>query len=242
MIKEIVKSHLNPIEKYVVGFADLSGLIDKQFGDYVYGISIGRKLDDEIVDKIKEGPTLEYYNHYNEINKELFELSAAIANSLEKRNVKTKIIRPTVTTEELDTKYSDTLRTELSHKMVATRAGLGWIGKTDLLVTHIFGPRLRFTTILTNTPLETESKPIEKSLCGNCNICVTACPANAANGKKWNILTDRDEFFNARKCREKAKELAWEKLKTNVRICGICVAVCPIGTKKMAGGEAGLAN
>ncbi|NQU87022.1 MAG: epoxyqueuosine reductase [Mariniphaga sp.] len=236
MVKEIIRNHLIPRENYLFGFANLSGLIDEKFGDYVYGISIGKKLDDFIVDGIQEGPTIEYHKHYNEVNRALLELSEKISESLNKENIQTKIIRPTVTTKELDTIYNETLRTELSHKMVATRAGLGWIGKTGLLVTRVFGTRLRLTTILTNTPLIAESKPFDMSLCGNCNICVVKCPAEAANGKLWNILVDRDKFFDAQKCRKKARELAKERLNSNVRICGICVAVCPIGIKTTAGG------
>ena len=39
---------------------------------------------------------------------------------------------------------------DISHKMVATRAGLGWIGKADLFISSRFGPRLRLVSILIN--------------------------------------------------------------------------------------------
>jgi epoxyqueuosine reductase len=113
--------------------------------------------------------------------------------------------------------------------MVATRAGLGWIGKSDLFVSNVFGPRLRLVSILTNTPLECDAEPIEKSRCGNCKLCMNKCPAGAINGKLWDISVEREEFFDAFKCREKCREFGELYLKMNVRVCGICVAVCPFG-------------
>jgi epoxyqueuosine reductase len=242
MVKEILKSVLIPRADYLFGFANLNGLIDKKYADLVYGISIIKKLDDKIIDPIVGGPTLEYYNYYNKVNQELYGVSLQIAEKLEQKDIKTKVIKPTIATEELDSVYKETLRTDLSHKMVATRAGLGWIGKTDLLVTRIFGPRIRLTTILTNKAMESQSKPFDVSECGSCHICVNACPARAANGKLWDIMIDRDKFFDAFKCREMCQEFGRTRLNRDVRICGICVAVCPIGKKKSAGVSSGLAN
>lgn len=70
---------------------------------------------------------------------------------------------------------------------------------------------------------------IDESRCGNCTKCTDRCPADAISGKLWNISVDRDEFFDAFKCREKCKEYGEKFLKMNVRVCGICVAVCPFG-------------
>ena len=51
-IKKILNRHLIPSGDFIYGFADLSGLLNKKFEDYPYGISILRRLDDEIVDGI----------------------------------------------------------------------------------------------------------------------------------------------------------------------------------------------
>lgn len=139
-IKEIIESNLTPRESYIFGFADLHGLLDKKFSDYPYGISIGRKLDDSIVNAIREGPTLQYYHHYNQVNEELYNLADRIRTDILKVNVDSKIIEPTVSTEsEGFEKYLKTLTVDVSHKMIATRAGLGWIGKTDLFISKQFG-------------------------------------------------------------------------------------------------------
>jgi epoxyqueuosine reductase QueG len=147
-------------------------------------------------------------------------------------NISTISIEPTFSDDELDDEYYKTLRADVSHKMVATRAGLGWIGKTDLFISKKFGPRLRLATILTDYPLDCVNVPIDESRCGKCTLCVDKCPAQAANGIPWNIHVAREEFYNPFKCREKCLELSWQNMKQHISICGICVSVCPLGKPK----------
>jgi len=232
IINDILKRHLLPAENHIYGFADLNGLLENKFVGFNYGISIGLKLDYRIVDKVIDGPSSEYYLHYRQANEDLALLTKRISGDLKKNEIETYNISPTVSTSELDTVYFKTLRTDLSHKMVATRAGLGWIGKTDLFISKEFGPRLRLVSILLKTPVKSISKPIDISRCGNCNICVDICPAKAANGKLWNITTDREEFFDPFKCRDQCAEFGWTRLGIDARICGICVAACPVGQRK----------
>lgn len=232
MITDIVKNNLIPAGDFIFGFADLQGLISSKFGSYQYGISIGRKLEDKVIDKLDNGPTVGYYNYYKLINKELAELTRKIQSDLLKTGMDSMIIPPTIPIGGKGyEKYTRTLTYDISHKLVATRAGLGWIGKTDLFISNSFGPRLRLVTILLKQKPDHVGVPVEKSKCGKCNICVVKCPAKAANGKLWDITTHRDEFFDAIKCMDKCGELAKQRLNVNVRICGQCVCVCPLGKK-----------
>lgn len=228
-IEERVKQIIGKEDEHIIGFADLAGLVPEVYGNHHYGIVIGKKLDNRIIDAIESGPTIEYQQYYYQVNRDLSALSHKIANELESMNISCVVIEPTVNDDELDDEYYQTLRVEFSHKMAATRAGLGWIGKTALFISKKFGPRLRLVTILTDHPFECPNSPIEESHCGKCQVCVEKCPAKAANGELWNINLDRDEFYNAFKCREKCLELAWMNLKQRTSICGICVSVCPIG-------------
>jgi epoxyqueuosine reductase len=235
MIKDIITKHLIPAENFIYGFADLHGLINNKYKGFNYGISIGERLDDRILDDIKNGPTIEYYNHYKKVNSELAKLTNSIHADLMRAGIDSIPIEPTISAgpEGYDKEYLKTLTVDISHKMVATRAGLGWIGKTDLLVSRVFGPRLRLVSILLRQDPGINSVPIDTSECGNCKICVVKCPANAANGREWNIMTSREEFFNPHKCREKCGELAQQKLKVDARICGLCVSVCPLGKRQI---------
>lgn len=67
---------------------------------------------------------------------------------------------------------------ELSLRQIAYEAGLGSIGKNGLLITPVFGPRVRFLAILTNADLA-PGKPVEESYCSECDLCVEACPMDA---------------------------------------------------------------
>lgn len=232
MIADLLEKHFTPREEFIFGFADLRGLLIPGLSDYPFGISIGRKLDDSIIDKLIDGPTLEYYRHYNDTYEELSTLTQRIQKELQYNNISCFPIKPAISLgSKYYARYLESLSYDISHKMVATRAGLGWIGKTDLLITKEFGPRLRLVTILLESDPGITAVPIEKSRCGRCNICVEKCPARAANGVLWDITVHRDQFFNAFKCREKCGELAKQRLNADERICGLCVSVCPVGRK-----------
>lgn len=233
VIRSILQRYLEPASQYIYGFADLRGLLNKKFEDFNYGISIGRKLNPEIIEGICNGPTIEYFNHYRLVNSELAELTGKISTAFSEAGIEALPVEPTISAgdEGYNEEYLRTLTVSLSHKMVATRAGLGWIGKTDLFISREFGPRLRLVSILLREDPGISSRPVNRSKCGNCNICVEKCPANAANGLPWNVNTSREEFFDPFKCREKCSELAITRLKVNERICGLCVYACPIGQR-----------
>jgi len=226
-IIDILKQELSA--HYLFGFADLTGLLPEKFSSFARGISILRKLDPGILNNNKNGPTRAYFHHYEAINEELRLVIYKISSQLKDAGIKCLGRKPTSNDSEIDAKYSKTLRTEISHKMIATRAGLGWIGKTDLFISRKWGPRLRLASILFEVPVQIDSDPVEKSECKSCTVCVDHCPAKAGNGKEWDIHTDRDAFFNAFKCRDMCRRLAKENLDLSMSLCGRCVAICPIG-------------
>ena len=226
MINSIIQNNLDNSDDYIVGFADLDGLnLPHRFG-----IVIGKRLDDKIIDSINNGPTLRYFEYYNEINTNLAAIIHSINNQLTDLGYECFVVEPTNHGQDAsDEEYRKTLRTPVSHKMIATRAGLGWIGKTDLFISKEFGPRLRLVSLLTNYPLEITGESIDKSKCGKCELCVVNCPANAATGQLWDIYTDRDVFFDAHKCRNTCRELVKKLLDLDSAACGICISVCPVG-------------
>jgi ferredoxin len=69
-----------------------------------------------------------------------------------------------------------------SQKLATHLAGLGWIGKSYLLVTPEHGPRVHGVTLLTDAPLLPASTPMEQK-CGACPECVDICPRHAFNGR-----------------------------------------------------------
>jgi len=230
-IENVIRKRIPDDGQHVWGFADLTGLLHPRFKDFNYGIVIGKKLDDNIIDSAINGPTMPYYDLYIDTNNYLAGLVFEIVADLKSLGVNCLAINPTDTEVDRADDYEQTLRNTFSHKMVATRAGLGWIGKTDLFISKKWGPRLRLVSVLVDHPLKPLSRPIDKSRCGNCQLCVEVCPAQAATGRLWNIHVDRDEFYSARKCKETANRLSLERISKDARICGICVSVCPVGKK-----------
>jgi epoxyqueuosine reductase len=231
-IEDQIKALVSNEEEYILGFANMKNLLDGKFKGYDFCIVIGKRLNDKIIDSIVTGPNQEYYDLYNETNHQLAELASKISNELKTHHISCIAVKPTISDEEVNDKYYQTLTWNFSHKMAATRAGLGWIGKTGLFVSEKFGPRLRLVSILVDHPLNCLKNPINESKCGNCNLCVDECPASAATGQLWNINVKRDEFFDAFKCRKKCRELSKKNIKKDVSLCGICVSVCPIGKKE----------
>ncbi|WNC15910.1 tRNA epoxyqueuosine(34) reductase QueG [Brevibacillus brevis] len=65
----------------------------------------------------------------------------------------------------------------LSDRAVAERAGLGFVGKNCSLITPEFGSWVYLGELVTNLPLPAD-QPVEEG-CGDCNICVDACPTGA---------------------------------------------------------------
>jgi epoxyqueuosine reductase QueG len=205
----------------LVGFGDLSGVPPEVREHLPVGVSIAVKYPKDVIRSIAELPTPVYCNHYHRLNEKLDGLVTMGAELLHAMSYQAIA----QTREHVGYGEAED-RTALPHKTVATRAGLGWIGKCALLVTKQYGSMIRLSSILTDAPLKV-ARPINKSYCGACTVCKEACPAHAVSGSLWSVDVRRDEFFNAAACRRTARERSWLALKTEITICGRCIAVCP---------------
>ena len=111
----------------------------------------------------------------------------------------------------------------------ALKAGLGEYGRNQMVITSKFGPRLRFSKILTNLPLAHDApKPIGvRAFCDICTKCADACPVKALpygppkenNGDISAIKGVRKWTSDSKKCFS-----FWAKLASD---CAICMRVCP---------------
>lgn len=88
----------------------------------------------------------------------------------------------------------------LPHKKIATMSGLGWIGKNNLLVTEKYGAALSMCSVLTDLPLDTVKTEMFSGRCGECNLCVNACPVQAIHGKEWRLGMNRDDIVDVYQC------------------------------------------
>ncbi len=205
----------------VVGFADLTILPPETRQNFDRGIAIGLVYSAAAIRENRNGNPGRYYAEFQSMNKRLPRLAAGVADLLARRGYKAWAkAAPTVV-------QNGDLRTVLPHKTVATRAGLGWIGKCALLVTREFGSALRLVVVLTDAPLECGA-PVTRSNCPKgCSACMDACPGHAPLGRLWSPETDRAAFFDAHACRTAARARAAATLGVDESVCGLCIANCP---------------
>jgi len=232
-LKEELENYAKDLGIDLFGVADLTdnqvhSFIYRQGGvhlsDFPRSISIGIRLLDSVVDQLHhhEEPSAiySYRGLYNSANANLDRASLLIAKRIQEKGFKAYPIPASQTIDDRK------LEGAISHKLSAHLSGLGWIGKSCLLITPEYGPRVRFATILTDAPLDA-GKPLRNE-CGDCSDCVEICPPGAFTGVAFNQSEPRDIRFRAHLCRDYTQRRAQQ---LGEGLCGLCVYVCPYGLK-----------
>jgi len=215
----------------LVGFGDLEGVVRHMPVKWPRAVSIAVALDPQIIDGVKDGPTAEYLGEYHRVNRTLNEIAGSAAEAICDLGYGAQPFPATVPEGREKEEWVKTLSVSFQHKTAATRAGLGWIGKNALLVTPSLGPRLRLATVFTDMPLPT-AEPIAAGRCGKCVACVRRCPAQAIKGVTWEAGLERALLVDAWSCYEMARRLLRERVGASNAVCGVCVAVCPVGREQ----------
>lgn len=174
-----------------------------------YGISIGARVSASVLKGCVTGPTRHYLHHYKMINLLLDQTALKISLAIQYKGYNAL---PIPASQIVDWEKQTA---HLSHKMIALRAGLGWIGRNNLLVHPQAGSKIRIATILTDMPLQTDT-PFERD-CGSCRKCIEICPVSA--------IKDSYKDWNKADCLAKLKYFAKE-YNVGQYICGLCVKVC----------------
>lgn len=142
---------------------------------------------------------------------------------------------------------------DISHKIMATEAGLGKMGLNRLVLHPRYGSFIQLHSIVIDTDLDAYDHPLSVDPCLNCNLCATVCPTGAIS------KTERFDFFacSAHTYRDNmngfqnwidamvsAKDISeyrtkfddretaymWQSLMFRMSYrCSYCVAVCPAG-------------
>jgi len=194
----------------IIGFADINqftNFYDKNHpshyqDDVISIIIIGLHLFDLNLDIWTENKVLKKNYHY--LDNILEKYCYKIKEFLFKKGFKSEIVPYTP---------------GLFLKDSAALAGIGPIGKNNLLITKNFGSQVRLRAITTNAPLK-PGKPIKMSnYCIDCDLCIKACPVDALHDGKY----DREKCLsynltNLKKLSEYSS--IW---------CNICIKSCPIG-------------
>ena len=138
----------------------------------------------------------------------------------------------------------------LSLKHAAVSAGLGEMGRSNLLLTPQFGPHQRLGAIITEAPLEPD-KVLDVKLCEACKACEKACPVGALKDGKYDCdkcysywskgfkqvyperLRDWSKYFRLLWENNKTRDVFIEMSQnyiTDVDYCIECMKACPVGT------------
>jgi epoxyqueuosine reductase len=118
----------------------------------------------------------------------------------------------------------------LLERPFASKAGLGWLGKSTMLLVPGFGPWVLLGAIATTLALPVAA-PIRKT-CGGCTRCVVACPTGA--------LGDAGNLLDSRLC------ISYHTIENRGPIprhlrasfgdwvfgCDVCLDACPVGAAR----------
>lgn len=210
-----IKKFLKNAGVNLFGVADISQIkeefaLPKQLLEkFDRAVSLGVRLSSSVLEEIKDQPTKLYFHHYRTLNVSLDQISLRLTNFIQDKGF---FALPIPASQILDWQKQTA---HLSHKKIGCLAGLGWVGRNNLLVNKKFGSQFRLATVLTNMPLKID-KP-SKENCGHCRLCLEVCPAGSI---KENPLD-----FDHLGCFEKLKEFQKKHI-VEQYICGVCVNVC----------------
>lgn len=203
-----------------VGFSDLNGIVPESLAHLPWGISLVFPLSGAVTGTIQGAPTHVYFQHYRAVNALLDANALKLSAQIEREGYSAMPVAASQSIPAISP-YSGLFQ----HKTAAVRAGLGWIGKSALLITPDHGPRVRLATVLTDMPLPVIPGP-ESAGCGDCTACAGVCPAGAIAGNNYRAGAGRSTIYDAQKCSAHMK--TYQDIGRGA-VCGICMAACPVG-------------
>lgn len=178
-----------------VRFVDITSLPETMTGGYPRAVLFGKSLSKDYIRAIRDSQ--------KPATKEIF--------NTERKMDAIAVILAQQLTEQGYPSVGKLKTGQLPHKTVALRAGLGFIGKNNLLITPAYGCALMLGKVLTAAPFLVQSQPPAEPQCGDCRLCVEICPTGALLDKTWSVTTTREQILTRKLC----------------TLCHKCMAVCP---------------
>ncbi len=193
-----------------VTFAREEFYLDKELAArFDRALVFGKRILDPVIEEIKDRPTSLYFHHYRQLNFFLDRGALITASHIQEQGFQAL---PIHASQVIDWERH---LGHVSHRKMGLLAGLGWMGRNNLLVNPDLGARFRLVTVLTDMPLEA-AEPL-KDDCGVCRRCLATCPAEA--------IKEMLEDFDYMACYEKLREFRKSGI-VGQHICGVCVKAC----------------
>jgi epoxyqueuosine reductase len=193
----------------LLGVAAVTADVPGGFRRFARAVVCAMPLSRGVLATCGREPTRVYAYHYRAVNAALDNIACRLAAHLESSGFETFAVPASQITSW------DGLTGAVSHVRLAVRAGLGFLGRNNLLVTPAFGAGVRLASVFTDAPLAADGPAAGD--CGECRACAAACPAAAIgeDAASW----AREECVAALR--------RFKKHITNQYICGVCVRACP---------------
>lgn len=121
----------------------------------------------------------------------------------------------------------------LLERPYAAAAGLGWLGKSTMLLVPGFGPWVLLGVIATT--LELEPDPPVRKTCGACRRCIVACPTGAISADGGVVDARRCISYLTIELRGPIPRELRQAIGTRVFGCDDCLDACPVGAGRWEG-------
>ena len=204
-----IEEKLKELGAKFVHFVDITKLSIEENKNYPNAILFGINLSSDYLQNVMNTPNYvqKMVQNNRDFSKDEFyltelktgEISDKISQWLidNQYNAYSHSDKNQIKTGFFDEKY---LKTPLPHKTIARLAGIGWIGKNNLLVTLNFGSAICIGVVITDAPLEVSLSKSIQSKCYNCNVCVEVCMPKVLKGHVWSLKTQREDMLDVKKC------------------------------------------
>jgi epoxyqueuosine reductase len=113
----------------------------------------------------------------------------------------------------------------LPERYIACNSGLGFIGKNNTLITEKYGSYVFLGEIITDLIIEPD-KPLEQK-CGDCELCLKACPTSSIVKGRVGINNNANICLSYITQKKDIEDSWFEKLNGRLFGCDTCQRVCP---------------
>lgn len=218
ILTDLIKQEALSLGASEVGFCKLDAPVLGFYG-LNFAVSFTVKLSPAVISGINDAPTHTYFHHYRTVNAFIDSLALKIGMLLDKNGYLYACVPASQTVDRAN------FSALFQHKTAAVLSGLGTIGKNGLFLSQKYGPAVRLGTILTNADLSNGfSKSLAKDVCGNCRMCVDACPAMAISGESFDPANPQKSLIDKKACSDFMKQ-KFQHIGRGA-VCGICISHC----------------
>ena len=180
-----------------VRFVDVSGLPEEQTQGFPKAIIFYTVFSKEFIIAVRDGERTGH--EFADIEHGTDALADWLAEYLREKGYRA-YSQSEKSNEQSGNYEEENLSTSLPHKTIARLAGIGYIGKNNLLITEEFGCAISMCSVLTDAPVVPESHTIISAECGDCDICKEICPGGAIAGNEWSESVGREYMADVFKC------------------------------------------